>query len=339
MLGHSELISSLAWHPTAPRLVTSSVDGTVRVWDTEFGEEVLCLAEHRPAEVRSVAWLPGQDTLVSSDLDGQLRVRAVADAHEFARSPDFLIQLLGYQRQRVAQSMQSGDAAGAAEMLTAMIQLRSDDWALWEQRGACRARMRQWDSASQDLAQAVACAPSSNKQFLLTQDAIIRVLADDRAGYLERCRQLALLVRGSPDDTSVGNAVWALSLRQETLHELPDLRDLYTQAARVTRHNYELASAGWIRLRLGQYTEALEAAAMLGERDSAWRFGHQAVIEAMAHARLGNLDQAREAAERASAWREQRGTALGAYWFLDAYFEICYEEMQATVAAAAQISR
>jgi WD40 repeat protein/serine/threonine protein kinase len=49
LLGHMGGIASVAFHPDQPRLVSASEDGTIRVWDTDDGAELLVLRPRQPA--------------------------------------------------------------------------------------------------------------------------------------------------------------------------------------------------------------------------------------------------------------------------------------------------
>jgi eukaryotic-like serine/threonine-protein kinase len=66
--GHFGQINGLAFSPDGRRLVSASHDGTLRVWDTETGVELLTLDEHGGRPVTAVAFQGGY--LVSCGPDG-----------------------------------------------------------------------------------------------------------------------------------------------------------------------------------------------------------------------------------------------------------------------------
>lgn len=55
--GHTSTVETISWHPFMPRLASGSRDGTIRIWDTESGEEVWALLAGT-ALVHTVTWSP-----------------------------------------------------------------------------------------------------------------------------------------------------------------------------------------------------------------------------------------------------------------------------------------
>jgi WD40 repeat protein len=45
LVGHSDNVTSVAVNPNGRRIVTGSLDGTVRLWDSSTGQEILRLAD------------------------------------------------------------------------------------------------------------------------------------------------------------------------------------------------------------------------------------------------------------------------------------------------------
>jgi eukaryotic-like serine/threonine-protein kinase len=71
--GHTGTIAAVAYAPDGNRLATAAHDGTVRLFDTEKGEQLLLLAGHG-GEVNCIAFSPDGKNLFSGDDDGMLRV-------------------------------------------------------------------------------------------------------------------------------------------------------------------------------------------------------------------------------------------------------------------------
>ena len=63
----------MAFSPDGNRLVSSSEDGTIKIWDAQTGQQLLTLKGH-VAWVWSVAFSPDGKRIVSGSEDGTLKV-------------------------------------------------------------------------------------------------------------------------------------------------------------------------------------------------------------------------------------------------------------------------
>jgi hypothetical protein len=62
--GHGERVTSVTFSPDGKRIVSTSADSTIRIWDAQTGFELLTLA--RPGDwIHDVAFAPGGDRLVA----------------------------------------------------------------------------------------------------------------------------------------------------------------------------------------------------------------------------------------------------------------------------------
>ncbi len=84
--GHAVRVYSLAYSPDGRRLASASKDGTVRLWDTDTGRELLRLSGHSDW-VSTVAFGPRGRLLVSGSRDGTVRVW-LADGWAAAHTED-----------------------------------------------------------------------------------------------------------------------------------------------------------------------------------------------------------------------------------------------------------
>ena len=64
----------VAISPDGSRLATSSEDGTVKLWDSQTGQEVLTLRGHTDI-VPSVAFSPDGTQLATAGVDGTVQIR------------------------------------------------------------------------------------------------------------------------------------------------------------------------------------------------------------------------------------------------------------------------
>ena len=73
LTGHAAKVNDLSFSPNGTRLASASDDNTVRLWNTETGEEVAVLKGHT-GSVTGVAYSPDENRLVSSSRDGTIKL-------------------------------------------------------------------------------------------------------------------------------------------------------------------------------------------------------------------------------------------------------------------------
>ncbi len=71
--GHTAPVTSVAWSPDGQYLASSSLDGTIRLWNGRTGELLYTLSEHTDL-AWSIVWSPDGQYLASSSLDGTIRL-------------------------------------------------------------------------------------------------------------------------------------------------------------------------------------------------------------------------------------------------------------------------
>jgi len=81
--GHTDFVKSVSLQSDCSRIVSGSLDGTIRVWDAETGEEVVKafkLASN--ASIHSVSFSPDGKHVISGSSDSQVRVLAVSTGED-----------------------------------------------------------------------------------------------------------------------------------------------------------------------------------------------------------------------------------------------------------------
>jgi WD40 repeat protein len=84
--GHEKKVSSVRFNPNSTRVASASDDGTVRLWDSESGAELLVLEGHQ-GPVTSVAFSSDGQDLISASVDGTVRIWSRTEQDIFEGRP------------------------------------------------------------------------------------------------------------------------------------------------------------------------------------------------------------------------------------------------------------
>ncbi len=82
--GHAATVRSVAFSPDGDRIVSGSVDGTVRLWDAHRGTELKSVFWQPKIEVLSVSFSPDGNQIVTGAGDGTVRLLDSSDLAELA---------------------------------------------------------------------------------------------------------------------------------------------------------------------------------------------------------------------------------------------------------------
>jgi WD40 domain-containing protein len=264
--GHEGTVHGAAFGPDSKRIATVAEDGVVRLWDAETGRGWMTLTGHR-GPVYSAAFSPDGEWLATASGDGTARLWSV-DPLPLARSLPGR-ELTPSERQRYgidAAPPPEGDA-GLAD------------------RGP-----------ADPLAPQVRAAPADGGA--LAGAAVLCLEAGDRDGY----RRLCAAVRDSLPRDSVDNTNWATW----TCVLGPGGLDDYEPVLRAAEKAFgpkpdadQLNTLGLILHRAGRFEDAvrrLDEAALRDKADPNYQLhiASDRFLLAMAHARLGHGDAARE---------------------------------------------
>lgn len=234
-VGHTDRVTSIAFHPDGTRIVTASEDETVRLWDVETGRQLLCLRDENGWGAFAL-FSPDGSRLVSDH--GTLRQRSAAPTSAQAASARALLDELDRAREEVPDLIETlapsawrtlvpPDLPRTARLARAIAISEYDA----DRRATMLAAVESLedpavDSASVDVALRLTTAESErfpNSVSLRRAQG----MALYRAG---RCAQAALALESVRDDDKAGLAFLAMAYsrlgsRAEALATLERLRE------------------------------------------------------------------------------------------------------------------
>jgi tetratricopeptide (TPR) repeat protein len=191
----------------------------------------------------------------------------------------------------------------AAACYTKALALHFDGWAVWTFRGLARAEQGRWQEACDDLTRAAGLpgVPVWAIHYL----ALLRFQLGDQAGYRNACAQMLRRLAKEPEFDS---AVWVASgatLAADSGADLtPLVRVLELEAARQPDNCNTHHRLGPVYCRTGRFADAvreLDRAVAIHARSKLDGLTQDYLFLALAHARLGQTEQARQYLGKASA--------------------------------------
>jgi tetratricopeptide (TPR) repeat protein len=198
----------------------------------------------------------------------------------------------------------------ARDDFSAVLSHRPDDWQLWRGRGLAQLRLRRWAEALADLSRALELGPEGDGRAELYE---ARAHAHQRLGNdVEALAGYRRALQREPENCLFrNNLAWLLATCPA-----PDCRNP-AEAVALARRTVERVQHGgdyWNTLGVALYRTGDAAGAvralvksheLFGERELAFN----GYFLALAHARLGNREEARRWYERSVRWQEEHRPA------------------------------
>ena len=78
LMGHTDVILRLTWHPRGTELATSSVDRSAKIWDVATGQLITTLKGHYYG-VNKAVWSPDGRLLATCSFDRTVRIWSTID--------------------------------------------------------------------------------------------------------------------------------------------------------------------------------------------------------------------------------------------------------------------
>src|SRR5260221_13832406 len=72
--GHTDVVNRGLFFPDGKHIITTSYDGTARIWDIQTGQTILMYTDQGPGHVNRIAFSPDGKTVEASGDDGTARV-------------------------------------------------------------------------------------------------------------------------------------------------------------------------------------------------------------------------------------------------------------------------
>jgi WD40 repeat protein len=151
--GHTGPISCLAYSLDGQRLVSGSLDGSIKVWDTITGIEILTLRKHA-GTVLSVAFSPNGKQLVSQGNDAIAILWSGEDGGSNLED-----RWIAWHRQSAENGEQKRRWFVTAFHLSHLIGVAPNDQGLYLRRANAWARLGRWAAAAADVIRAYALKP------------------------------------------------------------------------------------------------------------------------------------------------------------------------------------
>jgi WD40 repeat protein/tetratricopeptide (TPR) repeat protein len=215
------------------------------------------------------------------------------------------------------------------------LELKPDVAWCWQERGDVLAEWQQWDRAAAAFGRSLQLDPDV-PPLAWYKLALIRLRCGDLDGYRKTCAAMAAHFGNSSDPWQAHWVAWACAAGPDAVADRAVPVRLAEKALAASPQSGEyLGALGMALYRAGRYRESVQrlrqAIDVWGNSasPSSWHF------LAMAHARLGHTDEARQWLARTEQWLEsERRKTRGTTWYHRVQQELWHAEARALLAGA-----
>jgi WD40 repeat protein len=246
-LGHTGLVWGATFSPNCRRLVTSSDDKTLRLWDVDRGTEILTLDAKRsytwaafsPDGVRLAAI--ENDRIVFFDAALFATDQTIKDAFFFAIRGGYQSNLENWPK--------------AIADLTQAINLGETDSAAFRNRGYANAALGDFRGAERDFEKALQGDPDDDVS--LQHLASVEYKLGKIAEYQANAAKAAAMAKHGNEDRWPNTAAWLYAVIPDFFGNVEPLVDLMNETIQKFPDNYaDRSTFGSILYRAGKYEEA-----------------------------------------------------------------------------------
>ena len=190
------------------------------------------------------------------------------------------------------------------------IELQTDNAVFWSNRAGAYAELKQWQKADADSARAIEL--KSTNPVTWYKRALVAMHLGDTKSYRQTCREMLEQFGKSDNLATTQWTVWTCVLAADGVADSKVLLQLSEKALADAPKNYRtLNPHGALLYRIGRYQEALQ---WLTEAEAAYRpdddklsaIAYNWFFLAMAHHRLGHVEEAKIWHDKAIQWIDQK---------------------------------
>jgi hypothetical protein len=267
---HEGTVHGVAFSPDGKRIATAGADGVARVWDAETGQGWITLTGHQ-GPIYQVVFSPDGERLATTSGDGTARV--------------WPLDPLPLARSRRPREMTPAERQRYGTEATAAPPSSPTDGGVWNQ-GVAEYFAREAQGRPADLG-------------AWSRAALVRLAAGDQAGYRRLCTSIRDGFLRSPNANEVNNAAWACALGPDALADFEPVLWALEKAIGPRPDADQLNTHGAVLYRAGRHEDAIKRLEEgIARRDKVGT-PHDWLFLAMAHQRLGHVEEARKWLDRA----------------------------------------
>ena len=222
------------------------------------------------------------------------------------------------------------DESPTFEEVLAQVEADPDSETAWYERGQLHAKMGQFAEAARDFAKVAELEPHNAYDWYLT--AMAQLAAGDTESYRAACAGVLERFSETDDPNEAHWTAWTCALAPDGVSDV-------AQPLRLARFAFQIddnperhrAALGALLYRAGHFAQALDYLSDDAVREAShYSPAYAWYVMAMAHHRLGQVDEARQWFEEATAWAD-REIEAGASWNRRATLALLRQEAESLI--------
>jgi tetratricopeptide (TPR) repeat protein len=297
--GHTETVLSVRFDSTSQRLISTSIDRTIKLWDAASGQELLSLSGLDVEANGAAIFIRDNQRIVQANRN-QLYVWS---AERQVRGQDDGEQQREWHRRRAAIAADRANWYGVSFHANQSLRFEPDDPSAIDRRADALFHLDRWSDAIAGLEEAIRRDESRATHYRL---ALCYLASDNVSRYRELCGRLWQDGARIGDTGILNRITWTCMLHPSSGVEGERILELLQANVAAHAAAEYLNTLGLAYYRAGHFREAIETLNRCVALEHPGTLPYDWLFLALAHHALDDAEQANAFLHRAQSWYDEQ---------------------------------